>query len=275
MSKTSIQAIPSTTSTTSSAVVPATGVTVVNDEAGGENGPGAAMPTAFTPEQRIALVMACMPLVISLRKRISLYSTIWCIAGFVIALLAIPAAVSKHPYWAITALIYGGSLLFFAAIRILESRSLAALTDVGRSSIRRKVWMGFNCTILLVGLILFIVELFKPDAFPVWVAMPCTIFVMIVSASPIWEWFFVHRVIANSKGLVDDFCRSMCNVYQHPHEETTLPLLLESLNLLSKLQEKGALRMETFAAVRAELIGLGAAQFVAPGQGSATSSKPW
>lgn len=228
-------------------------------------------PVSFTPEQRISLVMACIPLVRTLRRRISAYSLLWCVAGFVIALLAIPALVKGHAFLSLTALIYGGSLLVFSLTRIFESRSLAAITEVGRSSIRRKVWLFFNLAIFLTALTILIIALVSSGKDTEWVTIPSSIFVIIVSLSPAWEWFFVHRVIAESKNLVDDFCRSVANVYMNPEEAPAIPVTLEALWLLAKLHEKGNLRMETFAAVRAELIGLSQ-----PTTGeSASSAKPW
>lgn len=228
-------------------------------------------PAFFTPEQRIGLVMACIPLVRTLRRRVSAYSLLWCAAGFVIALLAIPSLVKGHPFLSVTSLIYGGSLLVFSLTRIFESRSLAALTEIGRSSIRRKAWLFFNLAIFLTALTVLIIALVSSGKDTAWVTIPCSIFVMIVSISPAWEWFFVHRVIANSKGLVDDFCRSVAGTYANPEEATAVPAMLDALYLLDRLTEKGHLRKETFAAVRAELIGLAASD----ASGAAASGTPW
>lgn len=231
-------------------------------------------PVSFTTEQRISLAMACIPLVRALRRRISAYSLLWCAAGFVIALLAIPALVKGHAFLSLTALIYGGSLLVFSLMRIFESRTLAALTEVGRSGLRRKIWLGFNLIILVSALTTLIVALVSSGKDTAWVTIPCSIFVIIVSVSPAWEWFFVHRVITQSKELVTDFCRSIGDTYINPEESPAVPALLEALHLLAQLHDKGHLRMETFAAVRAELIGLTSPAAPAT-DATVSSAKPW
>ncbi len=247
---------------------PAAGVVVVPPAVETE-GEGPNPTPEPTPEQRLALARACAPLVRTLRRRVRTYSLLWSVAGVVTALLAIPALVTGHAYWALTAVLYGGALFFFSAIRIAESRSLAALTEVGRSGLRRKVWLGFNTVIFVLALVFFVLAFIKPDAFPVWTAMPCAIFAMVVAASPVWEWFFVHRTIAASKGLVDDFCRAVRPLYGTPEESPVVPLLLDALADLEALREKGALKEATLAFIQAELLGL-----PAPTPTVATT-KPW
>lgn len=217
---------------------------------------GDSATAAFTPDQRIELTSACIPLVRTLRRRIAAYSGLWCSAGLAITLLALPAFVVGHAFLALTALIYGGSLVFFSLIRIRECRSIAALTDVGRSGLRRKVWLGFNAVVFLTALVIFIVQLVAPGAHAL-VALPASVFVMVVSISPAWEWCFVHRLIARNKNLIEDFCRTLGALYINPEESVLVPQMLDALYLLDRLQTAGNLRAETFTAVRAELIGLG------------------
>lgn len=212
--------------------------------------------TEFTPEQRVGLTMTCVPLLRALRSRILLYSMIWSVAGIIIMSLAIPAICVGSFFLTLTALIYGGCLLFFSVVRMIESRSLAGLTEIGRSGFRRNVWMCFNGAVCLTAFISFIVSLVKPDWLTPWMAIPVSLFAMLVSISPVWEWWFVHRVVAGNRGLLEDFCRSLSLRYTRPEEMTILPLIVDALYFLERLEGKGVLRRESYAAIRNELIGL-------------------
>lgn len=238
----------------------------------------------FTPEQRVRLTMACVPLLHTLRKRIWAYSVLWCLAGLMIMSLAIPSMCGAgNLFLTLTSLIYGGSIFFFSVIRVIECRSLAALTEIGRSAFRRKAWMVFNGLVFLTAFVLFVIELCaRPSWLPTgWVSVPVLLFVMIVSISPAWEWFFVFRVLANSKNLLEDFCRSLSLRYTRPEEMTILPLIIDSLYMLELLETKGVLKRESYAAIRNELIGLEANLSVMPsgsqgaGSNMIVSARPW
>lgn len=215
----------------------------------------AASNREFTPEQRIGLTMTCVPLVRALRTRIWVYGLLWCTAGVVLALLAIPALRLGSLMLAIALLVYGGCLAVCSVLRIVECRSLAALTEVGRSEIRRKVWLFFNLGVFFVALIMLMVALISPSS-DVWVTIPSSVFVMVVSISPVWEWLFVYRVIATSRGLLEDFCRALSARYPRAEEMTSLSDVLDALYFLGRLQQKGFVRNEVFVVVRDELIGL-------------------
>ncbi|MCR5413192.1 MAG: hypothetical protein K6F50_00500 [Kiritimatiellae bacterium] len=212
----------------------------------------------FTPEQRLGLLSASVPLLRSLRKRILAYSTLWIAAGMLLLLLSLPAFLDSSRYIALTLLIYGGSLIAFALFRVLESRSLAALIEVGRSGLRRNIWLFFNFIVFAAALAVCLLTVSGGGDRTLnhWIALPSSVFVMIVSLSPALEWLFVHRVIRNSRGLLEDFCKSLRVRYTDPEEMTTLFAIVNTVYLIEKLGRKGILRQSTSDAVKNELIGI-------------------
>lgn len=231
----------------------------------------------LTADQRIGLTMSCVPLLHVLRSRILAYSILWCVAGAVLTLLTIPALSLKAYFLAMTVLIYGGSLIAFSIFRMIECRTIAALTESGRSELRRKVWLAFNGVVFVVALFIFMIALIDPEWMSPWVAMPTSIFVMLVSISPVWEWCFIYRVITNNKAFIEDFARALSLRYPHPEEMTALPVIVDSLYLLGKLQARGMLSPRSYAAIRDELIGLDGSAPAAAARASEVlaATRPW
>ena len=104
---------------------------------------------------------------------------------------------------------------------------------------------------------------------PVAPALPISSFVMVVSLSPVWEWFFIRRVIASNRDMLEEFNRYMTLIYKTRSERQMALVALDALNSLDQLREEKLLSHATYQAVLFELMGFGSAP------GVSVSGKPW
>lgn len=210
-------------------------------------------PTSNTTK----IVSESLPILHRLRARIRAYAKLWCVAGAMTLLLALPAMYEKNILLALTTVATGLSVLFFAIIRIVESKSISALIEVDRSDLRRKVWLGINSVIFLSALLIFALSVFaaKPPFDP-WRALPISAFLAIVSISPFWEWFFVRRVIRKNKELLEDFNRHLQILYKTDEERRIALLAIDALMILEMLRDRKVLSNTTYQIVLRELLRL-------------------
>ena len=201
------------------------------------------------------IVSEALPILHRLRSRIKLYAKLWCIAGAMTLLLVLPAIHANEKLLALATLITGLSVLFFAIVRIIESRSVSAIIEVDRSDLRRKVWLVLNSIIFLVAFVFFCISIFKSNPpFNPWLAMPISTFLMIVSISPLWEWYFVCRVIHTNKTLLENFNRYIQFLYTTDEERHTALLAIDALMMLETLRNKRFLSNTTYQVIVRELL---------------------
>ncbi len=201
------------------------------------------------------IVSEALPILHRLRSRIRAYAKLWCVAGAMTLLLVLPAMNAKEPLLAFTTLVTGLSILFFAIVRIIESRSVSAIIEVDRSDLRRKVWLGVNALIFLSALVIFCMCLFMAEStFNPWTTLPISAFLMIVSVSPLWEWFFVRRVIRRNKDLLECFNRYIQFLYTTDEERHTALLAIDALMMLETLRNRKFLSNTTYQVIVRELL---------------------
>lgn len=203
------------------------------------------------------IVSQSLPILHSLRARIRAYAKLWCIAGAMTLLLALPAARERNLLLALTTVATGLSVLFFSVIRIIESKSLSAIIEVDRSDLKRKVWLVINAVVFSVATAIFTMSVLRTEPpFNPWTALPISTFLMIVSISPFWEWFFVRRVIRKNKALLEDFNRLIQILYKTDEERRIALLAIDALMILETMRNKKALSDETYQNVLKELLKL-------------------
>lgn len=203
------------------------------------------------------IVSDSLPILHLLRTRIRAYAKLWCIAGAMTLLLSLPAMREKNILLACATMAAGLSVLFFALMRIIESKSVSALIEVDRSDIPRKVWLALNSLVFFSALVIFSLCIFSSRiTFNPWTALPISSFLMIVSASPFWEWFFVRRVIRNNKDLLEEFNFILQGLYKKEKEREIALLSIDALMMLESLRDRKALSNTTYQIVLKELLRL-------------------
>ena len=201
------------------------------------------------------IVSESLPILHRLRSRIKAYAKLWCIAGAMALLLVLPAIHADEKLLAVATLITGLSVLFFAVVRIIESRSVSAIIEVDRSDLRRKVWLIVNSVIFLATFIIFCICVFSSNPpFNPWMALPISTFLMIVSISPAWEWYFVYRVIRTNRVLLDNFNRYIQLLYTTDEERHTALLAIDALMMLETLRNRKFLSNTTYQVIVRELL---------------------
>lgn len=215
-------------------------------------------PAGDAPGQNTSkIVSQSLPILHSLRARIRAYAKLWCIAGAMTLLLALPAARERNLLLALTTVATGLSVLFFSVIRIIESKSLSAIIEVDRSDLKRKVWLVINAVVFSVATAIFTMSVLRTEPpFNPWTALPISTFLMIVSISPFWEWFFVRRVIRKNKALLEDFNRLIQILYKTDEERRIALLAIDALMILETMRNKKALSDATYQNVLKELLKL-------------------
>lgn len=215
-------------------------------------------PAGDAPGQNTSkIVSQSLPILHSLRARIRAYAKLWCIAGAMTLLLALPAARERNLLLALTTVATGLSVLFFSVIRIIESKSLSAIIEVDRSDLKRKVWLVINAVVFSVATAIFTMSVLRTEPpFNPWTALPISAFLMIVSISPFWEWFFVRRVIHKNKALLEDFNRLIQILYKTDEERRIALLAIDALMILETMRNKKALSDATYQNVLKELLKL-------------------
>lgn len=215
-------------------------------------------PAGDAPGQNTSkIVSQSLPILHSLRARIRAYAKLWCIAGAMTLLLALPAAREHNLLLALTTVATGLSVLFFSVIRIIESKSLSAIIEVDRSDLKRKVWLVINAVVFSVATAIFTMSVLRTEPpFNPWTALPISTFLMIVSISPFWEWFFVRRVIRKNKALLEDFNRLIQILYKTDEERRIALLAIDALMILETMRNKKALSDATYQNVLKELLKL-------------------
>lgn len=200
-------------------------------------------------------VSEALPILQRLRARIRAYARLWCVAGAMTLLLVLPAVLAGEKLLALTTFVTGLSILFFAILRIVESKSVSAIIEVDRSDLRRKVWLAVNAVIFLSACTIFCLCLLKSDPpFDLWTALPISTFLMFVSISPLWEWFFVRRVIRANKDLLETFNRHIHLLYTTDEERRTALLAIDTLMMLETLRDRKFLTESTYRSVVQEVL---------------------
>ena len=201
------------------------------------------------------IVSEALPILHRLRSRIKAYAKLWCVAGAMALLLVLPAIHADEKLLALATLITGLSILFFAIVRIIESRSVSAIIEVDRSDLRRKVWLAVNLLIFLIVFIIFCISIFKSNPpFNPWMALPFSTFLMVVSFSPAWEWYFVCRVIRANKPLLESFNRYIQFLYTTDEERRTALLAIDALMMLEILRNRRFLSNTTYQVIVREVL---------------------
>ena len=240
---------------------------IVNDEEknGGATEMTAALQTAVEPEvltgdnedRRRGLASDAIPLLRRLRSRIRAYATLWCAAGAVTLLLAVPALRERSFLLATTIILFGGCLVFFSLVRALEARSVSAIIEADRSEAKRKAWLLMNSFVFVTALAAFVSALvWAPPGMNPWVAVPASAFVMVVSISPAWEWFFIRRVLRANRETLEEFNRYIQLIYKTPAERQMALVAFDALSQLEALRGKGLLSDTAYQTVLSELMGI-------------------
>lgn len=208
------------------------------------------------PVNSSKIVSEALPILHTLQTRIRAYAKLWCITGALTLLLILPALLAGEKLLALTTSITGLSVLFFSIVRIIESKSISAIIEIDRSDLRRKVWLAVNSIVFLSSLAIFFTCILKSDTtlFNPWMALPVSTFLMIVSVSPLWEWFFVRRVIRANKTLLEDFNRYLQIFFTTSEERQTALLAIDALMTLEALRNKKLLSEATYQTVVKELL---------------------
>ena len=216
------------------------------------------------------LASGAVPILRRLRSRIRSYAALWATAGGLTLLLAAPAFREKSYVLGSAILLFAGCIVFFAMMRSAEAKSISAIIEADRSEMRRKVFLAMNTVVFVLSLVVFVISLvWAPASLNPWIALPISSFVMVVSLSPVWEWFFIRRVIASNRDMLEEFNRYMTLIYKTRSERQMALVALDALNSLDQLREEKLLSHATYQAVLFELMGFGSAP------GVSVSGKPW
>jgi hypothetical protein len=92
------------------------------------------------------------------------------------------------------------------------------------------------------------------STFNPWTTLPISAFLMIVSVSPLWEWFFVRRVIRRNKDLLECFNRYIQFLYTTDEERHTALLAIDALMMLETLRNRKFLSNTTYQVIVRELL---------------------
>lgn len=218
--------------------------------------PGVAAEAPGGGEAPSRVAAEIVPLLRKLRSRIRAYAALWASAGAITLLVAVPAFREKCYVAGASIAVFAVSVMFFALVRAAEAKSVSAIIETDRSEARRKAFLAVNLAVFLAALAVFVVSaVWAPAALNPWIALPSSLFVLAVSLSPAWEWFFIRRPIRAHRETLEDFDRYLRLICKTRKARDNSLVALDALALLDTLRAKGVLPAATYALVQKDLLG--------------------